>query len=74
MLFRSLPRKNSQDPAVFLEVAKEVSAKEAVSKMGENNWPPIMAGFEGDILLAAIRYDRKKKSCECAIEKREGIL
>ncbi len=69
-----LPRKNSQDPAVFLEVAKEVSAKEAVSKMGENNWPPIMAGFEGDILLAAIRYDRKKKSCECAIEKREGIL
>lgn len=64
-----LPRKNSTKPAMVIELKWDASAEGAIRQIKEKCYVKALEGYEGEILLVGINYDKKSKKHSCRIEK-----
>lgn len=64
-----LPRKNSDKPAMVVELKWNKSAEGAIAQMKEKKYVQALEDYQGKILLVGINYDEKKKEHECRIEE-----
>ncbi len=66
-----LPRRNSDYPALVIELKWNQSAEGAIKQIKEREHLSWVQGYTGDIILARINYNKEKKVHECIIEKFE---
>ena len=66
-----LPRRNSDYPALVIEMKWNQSAEGAIKQIKEREYLSWVQGYTGDIILAGINYNKEKKVHECIIEKFE---
>ncbi|MBR1722486.1 MAG: AAA family ATPase [Treponema sp.] len=65
-----LPKKYSDYPALIIELKWEDTPDAAINQIKDRRYPDALAGFEGNILLVGISYDKedKEKKPHCTIE------
>ena len=63
-----MPRKNTDSPAVIIELKKDHSVDEAISQIRQREYTAKVAQHTSDILLVGICYDSKSKKHTCCIE------
>ncbi|KIR01855.1 N-acetylhexosamine 1-kinase [Lachnospiraceae bacterium TWA4] len=56
-------------PAVIIELKWNQSVKTAIDQIKEKNYPKVLDGYEEDLLICGINYDKKSKKHDCRIEK-----
>ncbi|HBA49844.1 MAG TPA: AAA family ATPase [Lachnospiraceae bacterium] len=64
-----LPKRRSMLPALVVELKWNKSSEGAIRQIKERNYPAVLQDYEGEIVLAGIGYDAKKKSHSCVIER-----
>ena len=65
-----LPKKYSDYPALIIELKWEDTPDTAINQIKDKHYPDALAGFEGDILLVGVSYDKedREKRHHCTIE------
>lgn len=63
-----IPRKNSDKPAMIVELKKGRSADEAIVQIKKRNYSDKVSEYTGEMLLVGINYD-EQKGHTCKIEK-----
>lgn len=66
-----LPRKNSDRPAMIVELKWNKSVEGAITQIKEKKYVQALEKYQGRILLVGINYDEKKKEHQCKIEQIE---
>ena len=66
-----VPKRRSMLPAMVLELKWDKTEAAAVAQIKERNYPAVLQGFGGDILLVGVSYDAKTKEHTCQIERME---
>ncbi|MDE7318181.1 MAG: ATP-binding protein [Lachnospiraceae bacterium] len=70
-----LPRKMSSVPALVIELKWNQNAEGAIAQIREKQYPEALRGYEGEVLLVGIGYDKNaregKRKHSCRIEKVE---
>lgn len=64
-----IPRKRSPLPAMLIELKWNKTVKGALSQIKERNYPAVLEGFDGELILVGINYNEKTKLHTCMIEK-----
>lgn len=68
-----LPKKNASFPALMIELKWEKSAEGAITQIKKRHYPDALKGFEGEILLVGINYNKStadgQRKHTCTIEK-----
>ena len=64
-----LPRKNSMNPALVIELKWDKSVKSAIDQIKERDYPAVLSEYKAPLLLVGISYDVKTKKHSCRIEK-----
>ncbi len=63
-----LPRRESDKPAMVIELKWNQSAKGAISQIKEKQYIKGLKDYEGGVLLVGINYDKESKKHSCQIE------
>ena len=63
-----VPYKNTDSPAVVIELKYEKSAESAIEQIKRKDYCDALQGFSGEILLVGVSYDGEKRH-RCVIEK-----
>ncbi len=63
-----IPYKNTDSPAVVIELKYEKSAETAIEQIKRKDYCDALQGFSGEILLVGVSYDGEKRH-RCVIEK-----
>ena len=66
-----LPHRNSDKPAMVVELKHNQSAEGAIAQIKEREYPEVLKAYKKDILLVGINYDKDNKTYQCVIEKQE---
>ena len=66
-----LPRKNSDKPAMVVELKWNQSAPGAITQIKEKKYVQALREYQGDLLLVGINYDKESKKHACVIEQLE---
>ena len=65
-----LPRKSSMDkPAMLVELKWDKNAESAIAQIKEKRYIKALDGYNGNLLLIGINYDKNSKKHQCVIEK-----
>jgi hypothetical protein len=64
-----LPPKNTDYPALVIELKWDKSAKGAIRQIKDRQYASWIEGYTGNILLIEINYYSQTKNHECIIEK-----
>lgn len=65
-----LPRKKYADkPAMIVELKWNKDAQSALRQIYERCYPAGLKGYQGEVLIAGINYDKDTKAHDCKIEK-----
>lgn len=64
-----LPRKNSNKPAMIIELKWNQSAEGAISQIKKKQYHKALEEYLENLLLVGINYDKKTKKHSCMIEK-----
>ncbi len=64
-----IPRKNSDKPAMVIELKWNHSADTAIEQIKRKQYSDKIAEYAGEILLVGINYDTENKKHSCVIEK-----
>lgn len=65
-----LPRSDSPGkPAMIIELKWDKDADTALKQIKEKRYTGCLKGYNDEILLVGINYDKKNKKHKCAIEK-----
>ena len=64
-----LPRKNTDKPAIIVELKWDLSAEGAIEQIKSKNYVSAFDDYDGDIVLVGINYDKTTKEHSCIIEK-----
>ncbi len=63
-----IPRKNSEKPAMVVELKWNQSAQGAIDQVKERQYGKALENYSGNVLLVAVNYDKKTKKHSCIIE------
>ena len=66
-----LPRKNSDKPAMIVELKWNQSAQTAIQQIKDKQYVQALNEYRGKLLLVGINYDRKSKKHACVIREIE---
>lgn len=66
-----LPRKNSDKPAMIVELKWNHSAKSAIEQIKDRHYLQALEEYRGNILLVGVNYNRETKEHTCEIEQLE---
>lgn len=64
-----VPRRNSDKPALVVELKWDKTAEAAISQIKEKHYLRALENYSGKILLVGINYDKQSKEHECLIEE-----
>jgi hypothetical protein len=64
-----IPRKNCDKPAMIVELKWDKTAEGAINQIKEKHYVKSLEGYNGEILLVGINYDKDSKKHSCIIEK-----
>ena len=64
-----LPRPNTKQPAVVLELKFNHSADTAIAQIHKKHYTDSLLQYTGDVVLVGINYDKTTKLHECKIER-----
>ena len=64
-----LPRRGDPAPALLVELKWDRSPEAAIAQTRDRDYPAVLRGWGGPILLVGITYDRKSKRHVCRIEE-----
>lgn len=64
-----IPRRQSDKPALVIELKWNHSAKGAIWQIKERDYVSALENYVGEILLVGINYSKKTKKHQCVIEK-----
>lgn len=64
-----IPKRNSIDPAMVVELKWNKTSDAAISQIRDRNYPAVLAGFDGEIVLVGINYNDKTKEHTCKIDR-----
>lgn len=64
-----LPKRNSDKPAMVVELKYDHSAEGAIAQMKEKHYTDSLKEYSGNLLLVGINYDKKTKKHSCLIER-----
>lgn len=64
-----VPKKRSPLPAMIIELKWNKSASEAIDQTLKRNYPAVLKGYDGEIVLVGINYDPETKIHSCQIQK-----
>ena len=64
-----LPKRKSLLPALIVELKWDKTAEGAIGQIKERNYPAVLQGYGGEIVLVGINYDSKTKVHTCQIER-----
>lgn len=66
-----VPRASSKGkPAIIVELKCGRSAEEALEQIKSRRYPECLKGYDGEVVLVGVNYDRDTKEHECIIEKK----
>jgi hypothetical protein len=54
-----LPKRDSPYPALVIELKWDISAKGAIDQIRDRDYPRALDGFDGEVLLVGISYDKR---------------
>lgn len=63
-----LPHKDSDKPAMIVELKWDQSVETAISQIKEKRYVNALKDYKGQILLVGINYDKERKKHNCIIE------
>lgn len=63
-----LPKKESNYPALVVELKWNQSAESAIEQIKDRNYPAVLDGYDSRLLLVGISYDTSTKVHSCKIE------
>lgn len=66
-----VPRKNSDKPALVVELKWDKAAVTAITQIKEKHYLSAIENYSGKILLVGINYDKQSKKHECLIEEHQ---
>lgn len=64
-----IPKKFSDKPAMIIELKCDATAEGAIDQIREKQYVKALEGYEGEVLLVGVNYDRETKEHRCRIEK-----
>ncbi len=64
-----IPKKNTMDPALVIELKWDKTEDAAIKQIKNKNYPAILEGYGGEILMVGINYDSGSKVHSCKIER-----
>ena len=64
-----IPKRDTSLPAMIVELKWNESAESAVEQIKKKNYPAILTGYEGELVLVGINYNEKTKDHSCKIER-----
>lgn len=64
-----VPRRNSDKPALVVELKWDYSAKGAIGQIKGKKYDGVLKNYFGEIILVGINYNKKSKRHQCIIEK-----
>ena len=64
-----LPKKRSRLPAMVIELKWNKSSEGAIGQIKDRNYPAVLKGYGGDIILVGINYNEKTNAHTCKIER-----
>lgn len=64
-----LPKRRSMLPALVIELKWNRPSQGAIKQIKDRNYPAVLEDYGGEIVLAGIHYDEKKKEHSCVIER-----
>ena len=56
-----LPKRDSPYPALVVELKRDATAEGAIDQIRDRNYPRALKGFEGEVLLVGLSYDKDAK-------------
>lgn len=66
-----IPKRDTSLPAMIVELKWNESSESAIEQIRERNYPAVLTGYIGEIVLVGINYDEKTKNHSCKIERIE---
>ena len=66
-----IPKRDTSLPAMIVELKWNESADSAIEQIKKRNYPSILKGYVGEIVLVGINYNKKTQEHNCKIEKNE---
>jgi hypothetical protein len=67
-----LPRKNTDKPAIIVELKWDKSAEGAIKQIKEKKYSKVLEDYSKDVLLVGINYDKESKTHSCIIQRATG--
>ena len=64
-----LPKRRSALPALLIELKWNKTASGAMAQIRDRNYPAVLEGFGGELILVGVNYHEKTKVHSCVIEK-----
>lgn len=58
-------------PAVIVELKYDRSVRSAISQIREKQYPQVLEGYSGEIVLVGVNYDKDSKEHSCVIEDKQ---
>ena len=58
-------------PALVVELKWNKPSEGAIGQIKERNYPAVLEGYGGEVVMVGIQYDAKRKLHNCLIEKCE---
>ena len=65
-----IPKRNSNLPAMIVELKWNKSGEEAISQIEDRNYQAVFKGYGGNVVLVGVSYDADTKDHSCRIEKK----
>lgn len=64
-----LPKHRTPNPAIVVELKWNKTAEAAIAQIKSKNYPTVLSGYSGEVVLVGLNYDDKTKQHACKIEK-----
>ena len=64
-----IPKRDTSLPAMIVELKWNETSESALEQIKKRNYPAILNGYVGEMVLVGINYDEKSKNHSCKIER-----
>ncbi len=64
-----IPKRDTSLPAMIVELKWNEAAESAIDQIKERNYPAVLNGYGGELVLVGINYDQKTNDYSCKIER-----
>ena len=66
-----IPKRDTSLPAMIVELKWNETSESALKQIKKRNYPAVLNGYTGEMVLVGINYDMKTKNHSCKIDRIE---